>query len=123
VIVLVALVPCGTERVAGLAAILNANGIELKVAVMTLSSFILIVQSPVPVHSGALQPVKVEFKEAVAVKVTDRSDKYNSVQSVPQWIPAGEETMIPSPDPLGISVRRNRVSIGVGGVVGVVSAF
>jgi hypothetical protein len=61
---------------------------------------------PVPEHAPD-QPSKVDPDTGVAVSVTTVPDWYASVQSEPQFIPAGVLTTEPIPEPPVVTFRVN----------------
>ncbi|MBA2337571.1 MAG: hypothetical protein H0V96_07420 [Acidimicrobiia bacterium] len=83
----------------------------VKVAVTDRATVIDTTHEPVPVHAPD-HPVNVDPRAARAVNVTDVPEVYDSVQSVPQLIPAGELVTAPDPVPILVTVS---VKVVVGG--------
>ena len=76
----------------------------VKVAVTVWAWVIDTTHDPVPVHAPD-QPVKVAPRPGLAVNVTDVPEAYDSVQSVPQLIPAGVLRTEPGPTVVTVSVN------------------
>lgn len=76
---------------------------SVKFAVTLRATVIGTVQLVVVPEQSPLQPANTLSAAGVAVKVTIASDKYVSLQSVPQLIPAGLELTLPVPDKATVS--------------------
>ena len=74
----------------------GGGGVVPNVAIIFLSVFIIIVHDPVP-EQAPLHPWNVFPDVAVAVRVTEVPDVYDSLQSDPQEIPVGLEATVPEP--------------------------
>ncbi|HDH05352.1 MAG TPA: hypothetical protein ENH01_06535 [Nitrospirae bacterium] len=72
---------------------------------MSVSAFIVTVQSFVPLQPPPVQPAKYEPASGIADSVTTAPSVYVSVQSVPQSIPAGELVTVPEPLPALVIVK------------------
>jgi hypothetical protein len=70
----------------------------VNVAVTDRAALIVTRQELVPVQAPP-HPEKDELVPAAAVSVTTVPDRYDSEQSVPQLIPAGEDVTVPAPVP------------------------
>ena len=81
------------------------SGTLLNVVVTAVSAFIVTEQLPVPLQPPPDQPAKVEFTPGEAVRVTTAPSLYSSVQSDPQFMPAGELVTVPVPVPSLFTVR------------------
>jgi hypothetical protein len=64
------------------------------------------VQGPVPLQPPPLQPTKVDPVVEAAVSVTIVPWLNDSVQSVGQLIPAGDDVIVPEPVPAGEAVSK-----------------
>ena len=80
-------------------------GARVNVAVTLRAWVRLTVQVPVPLHPSPLQPVKVEPRAAVAVRVTLVPKSKAALHVVPQLIPAGLLVTVPLPVPAWLTVR------------------
>jgi hypothetical protein len=83
----------------------------LKVAVTDVLAFTVSIQTPVPVQTPPLQPVKTESADGVAVRVTIVPSLKNSEQSLPQLIPAGLLITVPLPLPALIIVSKAPLTV------------
>ena len=80
----------------------SVYGMAVKVAVTLRASLIVSVQAPVPVQAP-LQPEKVEPMAVVGVSVTVVPSAYGWLQSLPHWMPLGEDATLPLPVPLRVT--------------------
>lgn len=78
-----------------------------------VAAFIVTEHVPVPVQPPPLQPRNVEPLPALAVSVTAVPAPYDSVQSTPQLIPAGDDVTVPVPAPARIWVSVKVLSVNV----------
>jgi hypothetical protein len=92
----------------------------LKLAVTVVAVFIVTVQVPVP-EPPPLQPANVDPPAAAAVSVTTVPLVYDSEQSAPQLIPAGEDVTVPLPVPDLVTFSVNVWTVKL--AVTVVAAF
>jgi len=70
-----------------------------------LAAFIKTVQVPVPLQPLPLHPPNTDVAFGAAVNVTDVPSKYDTTQSVGQFIPVDVEVTVPPPDPVVDAVR------------------
>jgi hypothetical protein len=82
----------------------RAKVLRVKPAVTDLAASIVTTQLPVPPQAPD-QPVKFASAEGEAVKVTVAPLLKENEQVAPQVIPAGEELIVPLPDPVLVNVR------------------
>ena len=75
-----------------------------KVAVTDFAALIVSVHAPAPLHAP-LQPSNRAPAAGVAVNVTTAPVTYNSAQSAPQLMPAGELVTVPLPAPAFVTVK------------------
>jgi hypothetical protein len=78
--------------------------LTVNVAVTALAALMATMQAPVP-EQAPLQPPNVEPLFGVAVSVTLEVLGYDSLQSVPQLMPAGSDVTVPAPVPALVTVR------------------
>ncbi len=74
-------------------------------AVTVCAAVMVTTQEPVPLQPAPLQPVKIEPPAAKASRVTVVLGTYDSVQSAPQEMPAGELSTAPDPVPVLATVK------------------
>ena len=77
---------------------------SVNVAVRVAFALIVRAHVPVPVHP-LLHPVNVELVLGVAVNVTLVPETYDDEQLAPQFIPAGDEVIVPLPVPDFVVVK------------------
>jgi hypothetical protein len=83
----------------------------LKIAATFLAEFINTVQEPAPVQSP-LHPANDEPEPGTALSVTELFVPKLFVQADPQLIPAGEEIIVPLPEPALVTVNKE-LPVGV----------
>src|SRR5439155_5819952 len=84
---------------------LRVKRLRIKLAVTVRAAFMVTVQVVPATVSQALQPLNMEARSGVAVKVTTVPLAYEAEQVAPQSIPGGLEVTVPLPVPALLTVR------------------
>jgi len=99
--------PAGTEVTVALPApsllTLKVYWLSVNVAVTEVTAVTVTIQGPTPAQLPPDQPVNVEPVSATAVRETDESSTYSSVQSLPHAIPPGSDVTVPPPSPARVT--------------------